>query len=89
VVGLFEKPSHSTIIGQRITELSYVQFRARTKCMQVFSSERGTLRRVLMLCAFAGSVFWSHASMAEPIRTPTTPPIEIMGEKGDDGRGHH
>ena len=50
--------------------------------MQVFLSEQGTLRHVGMVCALAGLVLWSHANLAEAIRTPTPLPIEIMGAEG-------
>jgi hypothetical protein len=50
--------------------------------MQVLLSEQSSWRRVWMLCALAGSVFWSHANLAEPIKAPTTLPIEVMGAEG-------
>lgn len=50
--------------------------------MQVFPSEPGTLHRVLILCALAGAVFWPDSNLAEPIKTPPTLPIEIMGAEG-------
>ena len=50
--------------------------------MQVFSSEQSTLRSVLMLCALAGSIFWTDANLAEPKRARSTLPVEIMGTEG-------
>jgi len=50
--------------------------------MQVFSSERGTLRRVCLLCAIAGSLLPTHQNLAETAKSPTILPIEIMGADG-------
>jgi hypothetical protein len=50
--------------------------------MQVLLSDQSSWRRVWMLCALAGSVFWSPANLAEPIQSPTTLPIEVMGAEG-------
>lgn len=52
------------------------------KCMRVFSSEQSTLRSVLMLCALAGSIFWTDANLAELKRARSTLPVEIMGTGG-------
>ena len=35
-----------------------------------------------MVCAFAGSIFWTEANLAEPPSSPTTLPIEVMGVEG-------
>jgi hypothetical protein len=37
---------------------------------------------VLMLCALAGSIFWTDANLAEPERARSTLPVEIMGTEG-------
>jgi hypothetical protein len=50
--------------------------------MKVFSSERSRRCFVWMVCAFAGSIFWTEANLAEPPSSRTTLPIEVMGVEG-------
>jgi hypothetical protein len=55
---------------------------ADAKCMVVFSSKQGALRSVWMLCALAGSIFWTDANLAETMAARTALPVEIMGPEG-------
>jgi hypothetical protein len=52
--------------------------------MQVLPNERSGLRW-RMLCLFAGSIFWTGAILAEPIKAQITLPLEIMGAEGSEG----
>jgi hypothetical protein len=50
--------------------------------MLVFSSKRGALRSVWMLCAFVGSMVWTGANLAETMGARIVLPVEIMGPDG-------
>ena len=52
--------------------------------MWVLSANRGTLRRVCLLCVVTGSILRPAINLAEPAKLPTKLPIEIMGADGSE-----
>jgi cytochrome c553 len=57
------------------------EFADRT-CMEVFSSKPGTLRCAYIFGALAVSLLWTIPTLAEPVKTPVTLPVEVMGAEG-------
>jgi hypothetical protein len=74
-------PAHETAIWNSLN-FHKVRILADPECMQVFSNEHSTLRSVLVLCMFAGSIFRTDANLAEPVKARIALPVEIMGPEG-------